>query len=69
MSNHQMHGLLFLAAGLAVLLVSLAATWTMARRSQFGRIGGTGVLVAVSVLLCVAGAVLCWYGIVAVLEG
>jgi hypothetical protein len=67
MNDHQVHGLLLLAAGLAVLIVSLVAAWTMTRRSRSVQVDGAGLIAVVSFSLFVVGLVICWYGVSAVL--
>ena len=68
MSDHQMFGLELLAAGFVVLIVSVATAWMQARQSRAGRVEGAGRFTAMSFLLFLIGAVLCWFGISTVLE-
>jgi hypothetical protein len=69
MSGQQVYGVALLVVGLALVMVSIGVGWAQARRSRAGRVGGAGVLTAVSFALFLAGVLICWLGVSALLEG
>jgi hypothetical protein len=69
MSDQQTTGLILLLVGLAALIVSAGIAWALSRRSRVRRVESTWFITAISVVLLVAGVVLCWFGVSALVEG
>jgi amino acid transporter len=68
MSDQQTTGLILLLVGLAALIVSAGIAWALSRRSRVRRVESTWFITAISVVLLVAGVVLCWFGVTTLLE-
>jgi hypothetical protein len=68
MSNQQTIGLVNLLVGFAALIVSAGVAWALSRRSRVRRVDSTWFITAISVVLLVAGVVLCWFGVTTLLE-
>jgi hypothetical protein len=69
MSGQQVYGVALFLVGFALLIVSVDIAWTLARRSRAGRVEGAGVLTAVSFALFLAGVLICWLDVSALVEG
>jgi hypothetical protein len=69
MSNQQVTGLVNLLVGVAALMVSMGAAWTLMLRSRMRRIESTWFITAISVALFIAGVALCWFGVSALVGG
>jgi hypothetical protein len=69
MSDQQTQGAALFLVGVAALIVSVGTAWMQARRSHAGRVQGAGMFTAVSFLLFLVGAVLCWFGVSTLLGG
>jgi len=69
MSDQQTTGLILLLVGLAALIVSAGIAWALSRRSRVRRVESTWFITAISVVLLVAGVVLCWFGVSALVGG
>jgi len=69
MSGQQTSGLVNLLVGLAALLVSAGAAWTLALRSRVRRVDSAWLVTTISCTLFVVGVVLCWFGVSALLGG
>jgi len=69
MSDQQLQGLALLLVGVAVLIVSVGIAWALARRSRARRVEGTWLITLLSVVLLLAGAALCYFGVSAIVEG
>ena len=69
MSGQQVYGVALVLVGFALLIVSVGVAWTLARRSRASRVEGAGVLTAVSFALFLAGVLICWLGVSALVEG
>jgi len=69
MSRRQVYGVALFLVGFTLLIVSVGIAWTLARRSSAGRVEGAGVITAVSFALFLAGVLICWLGVSALVEG
>ena len=63
MTDQQTQGAALFLLGMAALIVSVGTAWMQSRRSRAGRVQGAGMFTAVSFLLFLLGAVLCWFGV------
>jgi hypothetical protein len=68
MSEQQLHGAALFLLGVALLIVSVGIAWTLSRSSRSRRVEGAWLIIILSFLLFVAGVVLCWFGVSAVVE-
>jgi len=69
MSGRQVYGLTLLLIGFALLIVSVGIAWTLSRTSRARRVEGAWLITAVSFALFLAGVLICWVGVSALVEG
>jgi hypothetical protein len=69
MSNQQVAGLVNLLVGVAALMVSMGAAWTLMLRSRMRCVERAWVVAIVSVALFIAGVALCWFGVSSLVGG
>ena len=69
LSSQQTQGVALLLVGVAVLILSAGFAWVQSRRSRAGRVQGAGIFTAVSFLLFLIGALICWFGVSALMDG
>jgi hypothetical protein len=69
MSSQQTTGFLVLSFGIGALMVSAGVAWVMSRLSRTRPIEGAWLLSAADFLLFLASLVLCYFGILAIVEG
>ena len=68
MSDQQLQGVVILLLGLAALIISAGMAWTLSRLSRTRRVEGAAFITLVSLLLFVAGIVLCYFGVSNIVE-
>jgi hypothetical protein len=69
MSDQQMTGVVVLLLGSAALIVSAGVAWALSRITRTRRVEGISFITVVCFLLFLVGAVLCYFGVSAIVEG
>ena len=69
LSSQQTQGVALLLVGVAALILSAGCAWVQSRRSRAGRVQGAGMYTVVSFLLFLVGAIICWFGVSALVGG
>jgi len=68
MSGQQAQGATLFLSGLAALLVSIGIAWALSRTTRNRRVESAWLITLVTFVLFVLGAVLCWFGVSALME-
>jgi hypothetical protein len=68
MSERQTQGATLFLLGVALLILSVGVAWTLSRVSRRRRVEVAWVITVLSFVLFVAGVVLWWFGVSAMVE-
>jgi hypothetical protein len=69
MSSQQTTGVVVLLLGMAALISSAGTAWAMSRLSRTGPVEGGWLFSTAGVILLLVGLVLCYFGVLAIVEG
>ena len=68
MSDQQVTSVVVFLLGVAALIISAGVAWILSRLFRRRRVEVTSFIIVVSLLLFVAGIVLCWFGVSNIVE-